>query len=101
MGPFPRSKNGYSYIVVFGDLFTRYIEVKGLRKANAASILKSFEELIVFKWGCPKYFLTDNGTEYSNRATTSRMQELGIVQMLIAKYHVQSNPIERAIRQHT
>ncbi|KAL7293681.1 hypothetical protein TKK_0012759 [Trichogramma kaykai] len=98
MGPFPRSKNGYSYIVVFGDLFTRYIEIKALRKANAASILKSFEELIVFKWGCPKYFLTDNGTEYSNKATTSRMQELGIVQTFIAKYHAQSNPIERVNR---
>ncbi|CAB0031385.1 unnamed protein product [Trichogramma brassicae] len=40
MGPFPRSKNGNCYIVVFGDLFTRYIEIRALRKANAATILK-------------------------------------------------------------
>ncbi|KAL7297476.1 hypothetical protein TKK_0009845 [Trichogramma kaykai] len=85
-GPLPRSKAGNSYIVVFQDLFTKYIEVKPMRKTNASTILHNFEEQILFRWGCPKYLITDNGTEYSNRAMSKRMLELGIHQTTIAAY---------------
>ncbi|CAB0033554.1 unnamed protein product [Trichogramma brassicae] len=98
MGPLPRSKAGNSYIVVFQDLFTKYIEVKPMRKANASTILHNFEEQVLFRWGCPKYLITDNGTEYSNRAISKRMLELGIHQTTIAAYRPQANPTERVNR---
>ena len=98
MGPFPPSKNQNRYLLVFEDLFIKYIEIKPLRKATAVSIMKAFEELIVFKWGSPKYLLTDNGTEFSNNHTTAKLAELGIIQTFIAPYHAQANPVERVNR---
>ena len=59
MGPFPPSKSQYRYVLVFQDLFTKFIEVRPLRRANAQSISKAFDELVVFRWGCPKYLVTD------------------------------------------
>ena len=64
MGPFPPSKSQYRYVLVFQDLFTKFVEVRPLRRATAQSISKAFNELVVFRWGCPKYLVTDNGTEF-------------------------------------
>ena len=83
MGPKPPSRTGR-------DLFTRYVELKALRKADATSVLKAFEELIVNRWGCPRVLLTDNGTEFSNRMVTERLN--------IPPYHAQANPVERVNR---
>ena len=98
MGPFPPSKSGFRYVVVFQDLFTKYVEVRPLRKSTAHNIVKAFEELVVFRWGCPKFFVTDNGTEFSNRFVTAKMGEYGTVQTTIAPYHAQANPTERSNR---
>ena len=51
MGPKPPSRTGNRYIIVFEDLFTRYVELKALRKADAKLVLKAFDELIVNCWG--------------------------------------------------
>ena len=57
---FPQSKNGFKYLIVFQDLFTGMIELKPLKKANAKTVSNAFEELILFRWETPNYFLTDN-----------------------------------------
>ena len=95
MGPKPPSRTGNRYIIVFEDLFTRYVELNALRKADAKSVLKAFEELIVNRWGCPRVLFTDNGTELSNRLVTERLDEYGILQSTIPPYHAQANPVER------
>ncbi|XP_031779781.1 uncharacterized protein LOC116416239 [Nasonia vitripennis] len=64
---FPPSKNRFKYLVVFQDLFTRWIKLKPLRKADAKSVARAFEELILFRWETPEYFLTDNGKEFDNQ----------------------------------
>ena len=98
MGPKPPSRAGNRYIIVFEDLFTRYVELKALRKADATSVLKAFDELIVNLWGCPRVLLTDNRTEFSNRMVTERLNEYGILQSTIPPYHAQTNPVERVNR---
>ena len=98
MGPKPPSRTGNRYIIIFEDLFTRYVELKALRKAGAKSVIKAFEELIVNRWGCPRVLLTDNGTEFSNRLVTERLDEYRILQSTIPPYHAQANPVERVNR---
>ncbi|CAB0029494.1 unnamed protein product [Trichogramma brassicae] len=50
MMEFPRSKNQNKYLLVFQDLFTRWIEIVPLRKANGVNVLRAFEELVLFRW---------------------------------------------------
>lgn len=47
MGPFPRSKNGYEYLLVIysQDLFTKWIECCPLRKATGRKIRELLDEL--------------------------------------------------------
>ena len=67
-GPFVKSKHGHEYILVFEDLFTRWVECVPIRKANARTILKEFRKRIVLRFGTPEVFLSDNGTEFRNNA---------------------------------
>ena len=98
-GPLPASKGtGFRYILVFVDLFTKYVELRPLRKANAKSIAKAFDEAILFKWASPKYFITDNGTEHKNKLMKDKMSKLGIVHNMICPYHARANPAERINR---
>ena len=98
MGLLPPSKGGCRYIVVFEDLFTKYVELKALRKEDAKNILKAFDELVVHRWGYPQYLLTDNGTEFANKLVTERLTQYGIIQTTIPPYHAQANPVERVNR---
>ena len=98
MGPFPPSRSGYHYILVFRDMFTKWIEVLPLRKANAVSVQKAFEDTIIFRWGTPEVLFTDNGTEFVNKLISKAASELGIRHWTTPPYHAQANPVERVNR---
>ena len=52
----PRSSNQFKHILVFQDLFTRWIELKPLKSADAKAVSSAFEELILFRWETPEFF---------------------------------------------
>lgn len=66
MGPLPRTKRGFEYILVFQDLFTRWVEVIPLRRATGKTILAEFVRSVCLRFGAPEVFLSDNGTEFKN-----------------------------------
>ncbi|XP_043481361.1 uncharacterized protein K02A2.6-like [Leptopilina heterotoma] len=95
---FPPSKSKCKYLVVFQDLFSRWIELKPLRSADGKSVTKAFEELILFRWETPDFLLTDNGKEYDNKTLKDTLDEYGVKHITTPPYHPQANPIERSNR---
>lgn len=95
---FPPSKNLFKYLVVFQDLFTRWIELEPLRKADAKSVARAFEELILFRWETPEHFLSDNGKVFNNQHLRKVLEIYGIQQITTSTYYSQANPIERTNR---
>ena len=63
MGPFPRSKRKFEYLVQFQDLFTKRIMVDSLRAANAKKIMDSFLDIVVSRSGTPEALHSGNDTE--------------------------------------
>uniref|UniRef100_A0ABD2WNL9 Endonuclease n=1 Tax=Trichogramma kaykai TaxID=54128 RepID=A0ABD2WNL9_9HYME len=98
IGPKPASKGGVRYVLVFVDLFTKYVELIGLRKANGKAVVKAMDELIINRWGCPRYLLTDNGTEFVNKDVGQYLASLGVEQTTIPPYIARCNPTERVNR---
>ena len=94
----PRSSNQFKHILVFQDLFTRWIELKPLKSADAKAVSSAFEELILFRWETPEFFLTDNGKEFVNKHVDGMLEEYGIRHVLTPPYHPQSDPVERTNR---
>uniref|UniRef100_A0ABD2WIR8 RNA-directed DNA polymerase n=1 Tax=Trichogramma kaykai TaxID=54128 RepID=A0ABD2WIR8_9HYME len=98
MMEFPRSKNQNKYLLVFQDLFTRWIEVVPLKKATGANVLRAFEELVLFRWETPEFFLTDNGREFDNKLLNEALEEYGVKHLFTPPYHAQANVVERSNR---
>ncbi|KAL7304725.1 hypothetical protein TKK_0002964 [Trichogramma kaykai] len=95
---FPPSKARNKYLIVFQDLFTRWVEMKPVRKADGKSVARAFEELVLFRWGAPLYFLSDNGREFDNKLVSDMLNGYGIKKATTPPYHPQSNPVERSNR---
>lgn len=98
VGPLPRTKHGNSMLLVFFDRFSKWIELVPLRKATAESVVKSFRERILARFGTPKVLITDNGSQFSSRILQKYLQEIGVRQQFTAPYCPQENPTERANR---
>lgn len=98
MGPFPRSTRGYSYILIFMDTFTRWIEVVPIRKADGNTIKKELNERVFLRFGVPDIFLSDNGTEFRNKLLDKFLADHGTEHHTIPPYHAQANPVERVNR---
>ena len=98
MGPLPLSREAFSYVLVFQDMFTKWIEIVSLRKANGRSVQKAFQDVVVFRWGTPEILFTDNGTELVNNLIAKAAAELGIRHTTTPPYHAQANPVERMNR---
>ena len=95
---FPPSKSQHRYLLVFQDLFTRWIEVKPLRKADGKSVARALEELTLFRWETPDYLLSDNGKEFDNKFVKGTLEEYGVRHVTTPPYHPQANPLERSNR---
>jgi transposase InsO family protein len=101
VGPLPRSKSGFQYLLVIQDLFTKWIECRALRAATGPKIREALEDLILSRWGTPKILLTDNGTEFINKVMKSFADNNQITHTTTPtriRYHPQANPVERVNR---
>lgn len=98
MGPFPRSKNGNQYLLVFQDLFTRWCEIEALRKATGKKIAEVFEKRVVNRWGAPRVLFSDNGTEFVNKSVRDFVEGRDIMTLTTPPYTPRCNPVERANR---
>lgn len=95
---FPRSRNGFTHLVVYQDLFTKWIELSPIRAANGKNITATFDDLILTRWGAPRVLLSDNGREYINKLLQNLADEYNIFHSKTPPYHAQANPTERVNR---
>jgi len=98
MGPLPRSKNQFKYVLVVQDVLTKYVIFRPLRQATGPKIGQVLEESVFHVFGCPKVMHSDNGKEYENKVLNGICEELGIRHSTIPPYHAQANPAERVNR---
>ncbi|XP_053593878.1 uncharacterized protein LOC128667533 [Microplitis demolitor] len=86
MGPLPKSIKGHAYLLVIPDLYTKWIELRPLRRATGIAISEA------------PVLLTDNGTEFVNRDIRSLAERVGFRHMTTPPYHPQADPVERVNR---
>jgi transposase len=98
VGPLPRSKQGNTVLLVFFDLFSKWVELVALRKATTAHLEKAFRERILGHFGTPRTFVCDNGTQFTSRSFKAFCKRVGMRIEYTAPYSPQQNPTERANR---
>ncbi|KAL7292657.1 hypothetical protein TKK_0013783 [Trichogramma kaykai] len=75
---FPLSKSQNKYLIVFVDLFTRWVELKPVRRATGTAVASALEELVLFRWETPDFLICDNGKEQVNKDVTAVLDAYGM-----------------------
>ena len=64
VGPFKRSKDKKTHLLVAVDKFTKWVEAEHVSKCDAATAVQ-FLEKIIFRFGFLHRIITDNGMNLS------------------------------------
>ena len=98
VGPLPRSSSGRSFLLVFVDKFSKWVELVPLRSATSASVITALRERIIYRFGCPSVVISDNGSQFVSKSVENFLSKCGIQHRLTAPYTPQENPTERVNR---
>ena len=99
IGPLPRSKRGFSWLIVLTDWYTKFVLVKPLRRATAQEVTEFMEREVFLMFGIPEIVMCDNGVQFVSGLFKRLMSDYGIKKCWYnAKYHPQVNFTERVNR---
>lgn len=98
IGPLPRSTQGHIWLMTMQDRFSKWLEIRPLRKATASAVTKTITEQVVYRHGCPDVLITDNGTQLKAAQLENLLAAVGIRHQVTPVYTPQCNPVERTNR---
>ena len=95
----PPDTDGYQYILLAGDIFSKFIHAIPLRDQTAPTIVRAFENSWVYTHGSPLYLLSDQGSNVDGDTVREFCETLGVEKRRSSPYHSQGNGFaERNIR---
>lgn len=99
LGPLPVTKDGYRYIIVFVDRFTRFTILDKLRDRSAESVARSLIEKVFCVFTVPAVLLSDNAAEFISQIIDEICKSYQIRRCTITSYTPFANGIaESAVR---
>lgn len=84
IGPYVKSKSGYSYVLTMVDSFTKFMIAKPSRTLGSAECIKILHEVFCGFLGYPKRIISDNGLAFSSRHFAEFVSERQIKHVLTA-----------------
>ena len=98
-GPYPQTLSGNKYIASFVCVYSGWIEAWPLPDKSADSVVNVLIERFIPRHSTPMKIITDNGTEFVNRAFEETLRRLNIKHVKTSFYHPQGNAkVERSHR---
>jgi len=91
LGPLPTSENGFRFIMVICDQFTKLTRVFPLRETTALVIASVFLDHWVGSYGFPDTVLTDNEPQFAAVFLQGVMGMICVVTNFTTPYHPQTN----------
>ena len=62
----PRTDDGYAYVVMAVDYFSKWPEARAIKDKTAVSVAKFLFEEIICRHGCTEIQINDQGREFVN-----------------------------------
>lgn len=94
IGPYTKSRSGNTFAIVAVDLYTKYFEIRPVRKQNGRTIVK-FLKYLIGRWGIPRHIITDNGRDFINTDVKTLLTENDVDFTPTPIYHPQANHVGR------
>lgn len=96
VGPLPRSRAGYTYILSVLCCFSKYVMFFPLRRAVGKTIAQRLEDEVFLKHGVPRTVIADNATQFTGSELKALFQKYFIPQIhYTPRYCPQVNAVER------
>ena len=90
-GPYPPSRRGNAYVLVFVDQFTKWVEMVPTRDQTAITVVRAFYERILCRVGCPVRLLSDNGPQFKSALVETLCSYFGIRKIYSSAYYPQGD----------
>lgn len=74
IGPLPRSSLGNTYLLTMQDRFTKWLEMKPLRKTTARAVTQRITEEIIYRHWCSDIIISDNGSQLKSKELSTVLQ---------------------------
>ena len=85
------STSGNKHILTIINHLMGWLEAFPIPDKSADTIVSTFINQYLPVHMCPRYILSDNGTEFKNTLMDQMLKQLGIERIFSAPYHPQSN----------
>ena len=85
------STSGNKHILTIIDHLTGWLEAFSILDKSPDTIVSTFINHYLSVHMCPRYILSDNGTEFKNQLMDQVLQQLGVDHIFSAPCHPQSN----------
>ncbi|KAM4567054.1 uncharacterized protein PAE49_010515 [Odontesthes bonariensis] len=92
-GPLPKTGDGFQYILTATDYFSKWVEAFPMKTKTAAEVGRHICS-IIYRHGCPKRILSDEGRDFVNDLNRSLCKILGIERSVTAVYHPRTNGLD-------
>ena len=85
------STSGNKHILMIIDHLTGWPEAFPILDKSADTVVSTFINEYLPVYMCPRYILSNNGTEFKNNLMDKVLKQLGIDRIFLAPYHPQNN----------
>ncbi|XP_068250710.1 uncharacterized protein [Palaemon carinicauda] len=86
VGPLPKTKTGFQYMLTIMDRTTRFPEVIPVRGIKSGIVIRHLMDFFS-RYGLPRELQSDQGSNFTSREFQAKMNELGIKHNLASSYH--------------
>ena len=90
VGPLPKARGGYQYLLTYVCVATRWPEAVPLRSMHARAVLDALMDIFARNW-IPQIIISDNGAQLTGKMMTEFCSMYGIQKIETAPYRPQSN----------
>ena len=90
IGPFKRDQD-CKYVLTMIDRTTRWPEAVAIKDATTDTVLQAFVSTWIARFEVPRTVTSDRGAQFTSKAWTGSLGELGISIAPTTSYHPQSN----------
>lgn len=97
MGPFPKSRNCNTMLLVITCWFSKFVLLFPLRTGKADKICEIVEKQFLL-FGAPQAIICDNGKQFNSQVFKEMANKYNTKLWFTPSYHPQSNPTERVNR---
>ncbi|XP_038717270.1 uncharacterized protein LOC120010560 [Tripterygium wilfordii] len=97
VGPItPKSSAGHLYILAATDYFSRWAEALPLKEVKKETVVNFIQGQIIYRYGVPRYIITDNGKPFYNNLMDRLCQKFHFVQHNSSMYNAAANGLAEA-----